>query len=74
MRQVIGDVAVVTTGEEPVITRVWRSLPDGRVGALLGEFVTYGRREGNAQHAKAVRRVKAGEWASVAAGAVQGAA
>lgn len=74
MRQVIGDVAVVTSGDEPTTTRVWRLLPDGRVGALLAEYVTFGRREGNAQHAKAVRRVKAGEWASVAAGAVQGAA
>ena len=74
MRQVIGDVAVVTTGEEPTVTRVWRYLPNGHLGAQLAEFVTYGRREGSAQHGKIVRRVKAGEWASVAAGAVKGAA
>ena len=72
MREVIGDVAVVTSGNEPTVTRVWRYLPDGRVGALLAEFVTFGRREGSAQHAKAVRQAKAGAYA--AQPAVQGAA
>lgn len=72
MRQVIGDVAVVTSGNEPTVTRVWRCLPDGRVGAMLAEFVTFGRREGSAQHAEAARQAKAGAYA--AQHAVQGAA
>lgn len=72
MRQVIGDVAVVTSGSEPTVTRVWRLAEDGRVGACLAEFVTFGHREGSAQHAKAVRQVKAGAYA--AQHAVQGAA
>lgn len=72
MRVVIGDVAVVTQGSEPTVTRVWRLKPDGRIGACLVERQTFGRREGSAQHAKAVRQVKAGAYA--AQPAVQGAA
>lgn len=64
MREVIEEkgVVVISTGGEPLTTRVWELLPDGRIGEERALFQTYGRREGDAQHCRAVNRARAGEW------------
>jgi len=64
MREVIEGkgVVVVSTGQEPMTTRVWELLPDGRVGEERAMFQTYGRRESDAQHCRTVRRARDGEW------------
>lgn len=55
-------VVVLTSGSNPMTTRVCAMEADGRVGGELAVFVTYGSREGDQRHAATVKDARAGRW------------